>query len=220
MSTLDPRLDRLPEFDERSRQFRAVEGIEDKPFRSYTWSVPVSLNQGREGACVGFAWAHEIAARPWPDANITNDYAIAIYRWAQQNDHLPGEDYEGTSVLAGAKAVSEWLDRIREYRWAFGLDDVRRTLGYRGPLVLGLNWYSDMRQTDADGFVHASGEVIGGHAILAYSVSEKGKYVRLWNSWGRGWGQGSSCKVSFDDLGRLLDERGEACIPTRRISAT
>lgn len=205
-------------------------GIEDKPFRSYTWNLPIksyspphpnlerlALDQGTEGACVGFAWAHEIAARPWSDPNITDDYAIAIYRWAQQNDEWPGENYSGTSVLAGAKAVTEWLSRIKEYRWAFGLDDVRRTIGYKGPVVLGINWYEGMFRPDSTGRIQPTGSLMGGHAILAYRVDERNKRIYLWNSWGQDWWEGGPwCFLTFEDLGRLLSEQGEACIPVVR----
>jgi hypothetical protein len=60
----DRTLDRLVEFDERSRNFSAAVGLETYPFRSYTWACDPVLDQGREGACVGFAWAHELSARP------------------------------------------------------------------------------------------------------------------------------------------------------------
>lgn len=213
----DPRLDRVPEFDPASRRFRAVEGIEQLPFRGYTWRVPVSLDQGREGACVGFGWAHELAARPWPIPGITNSEAFGIYYWARQHDEWPGENYDGTSVLAGAKAVTEWLPYVKEYRWAFGLDDVRRTIGYRGPVVLGLNWYEGMFEPQPDGRIQPTGGLMGGHCILAYSVSEHLRIVRLWNSWGPDWWQGGAwCYLTFDDLDRLLHEQGEACIPVTR----
>src|SRR5688500_17268219 len=110
----DPRLDRLPEFDPKSLRYPAPHLLMPAQLtipldmvRSYTWSVPVALDQGNEGACVGFSWAQEIAARPYSDASITNDYAQAIYYWARQHDAWEGESYDGTSVLAGAKAVSE-----------------------------------------------------------------------------------------------------------------
>lgn len=64
----DPRLDRLVQFDERSRGYGIVPLLEaqDKTQpRSYTWGCDIrTLDQGREGACVGFAWAGEAAARP------------------------------------------------------------------------------------------------------------------------------------------------------------
>lgn len=223
-----PILDRRIEFDEKSRAYPVRTLLTDeqqgRPVRSYTWSVPVTLNQGNEGACVGFAWAQEIAARPWPDKNITDDYAFAIYRWAQKHDQWPGEDYSGTSVLAGAKAVTEWLERIIEYRWAFGLDDLKRAVAYKGPAVLGLNWYSGMWKPDTDGRIRPTGDLVGAHAIVMPKV--RGPQYRnrkfansnwVYNSWGLsdGWPWGW---FSDDDLERLLHESGEACIPVLRAA--
>lgn len=229
-------LNRVPNFDERSRAFRAVEGIEENPFRSYTWRCNAWNDQGQEGACVGFAWSHELAARP---AEYPADATVAhqIYEKAKQLDQWPGEAYDGTSVLAGAKAVhgmvgQEGKPLIEEYRWAFGIEDAVRVLGYRGPLVLGINWHEGMWHPDSNGFIKPTGNVVGGHAILARAVkivwrnghgpatvdnldTEK-SYVTLRNSWGRDWGLGGDCRISVMDLNFLLKEQGEACIPTVR----
>lgn len=226
---MTPILDRLIEFDDSSRRYPIRALLTDRQQmvepRSYSWSVPVSLDQGNEGACVGFSWAQEIAARPWPDKNITDDYAIAIYRWAQQNDQWPGEDYDGTSVLAGAKAVNEWLNRIIEYRWAFGIDDVARTIAYRGPVVLGINWYTGMMRPESDGRIRPTGSVEGGHAILLpkrqgarWNIISERRRNFVYNSWGRrnGW---PYAYLTDDDLERLLHEQGEACIPVLRKAA-
>lgn len=206
--------DRLVEFDPESRSY-PIRTLVPPKFRSYTWRTFINLDQGSEGACVGFAWTHDLAARPWPIRGLTDTYAGWVYRQAQKVDEWPGEDYEGTSVLAGAKVLhrSGYMD---EYRWAFGLDDLRLALGYKGPAVLGLNWYRGMYEPDEKGFIHPTGSLLGGHAILAYSVSEPGEFVRLHNSWGPGWGEQGTCKVSFTDLDRLLREQGEACIPVIR----
>jgi hypothetical protein len=229
-------LNRVVHFDERSRSFPATAGIEENPFRSYTWRCNAWNDQGREGACVGFAWSHELAARP---AEYPTDAAFAqkIYQRAKQLDPWPGEDYDGTSVLAGAKAVKEMVGLagkplIEEYRWAFGIEDVLRVLGYRGPLVLGLNWYEGMFDPDVNGFIRPTGAILGGHAILARAVkivwrnghgpatvenldTEK-SFVTLRNSWGRDWGIGGDCRISVLDLNILLREQGEACVPTVR----
>ena len=223
---LDRRLDRLIEFDPRSRNFPIrelfrAEEVED-PIRSYTWSVPVVLDQGSEGACVGFAWAQEIAARPWADPKITDTYAQAIYYWARQHDEWPGEDYNGTSVLAGAKAVSEWLDRIKEYRWAFGLDDAKRAVAYKGPGVAGSYWWTGMFQPDSSGRIRPTGIREGGHAYLVprvtgprYKVKSVRNRVYVYNSWGRsgGW---PWAWMSDDDFEFLLHDDGEFCIPVLR----
>jgi hypothetical protein len=133
-------------------------------------------------------------------------------------DPWPGDSYEGTSVLAGIKALqSLYPHAIPEYRWAFGIDDVIDTLGYFGPLVLGVPWYDGMYEPDQNGFIHAKGKVVGGHAILARGVSISRAAVLLHNSWGQAWGPlNGDCYISFDDLNKLLHEDGEACVPVTR----
>ncbi len=118
------------------------------------------------------------------------------------------------STVAGAKAMQErgWLT---EYRWAFGLDDVLESIARLGPAVLGLQWYEGMMAPDHLGWLHVRGDLVGGHAILARGVSVSRRYVRVRNSWGRGWGQAGDCLLSWDDLGRLLDEQGECAVPIR-----
>lgn len=234
----DRRLGRLPQFDERSRAFGIRETLPAliKP-RSYTWSCPVWLDQGNEGSCVGFSIAQEAAARPVKVKDITNSVGREIYHRAQTLDPWEGEDYEGTSVLAGIKAAKErgWYG---EYRWAFGLNDLILALGYKGPAVLGINWYSSMSRPDASGLIKISGNVDGGHAIMANGVKivwltgttedqkfspnwlsfvDKSKsFARLHNSWGEDWGIFGDCFIGFNDLDRLLHEQGEGVIPTHR----
>lgn len=217
--TADHPLGRRVEFDDRSRSFPIRSLLEQrgatKP-RSYTWRVPVSLDQGSEGACVGFGWAHELAARPVVVHGVTNTLALHLYDRAKQLDEWPGEDYDGTSVLAGAKTVEE-AGFMDEYRWAFGLEDLRLAIGYHGPAVLGINWYDGMFTPDGDGRIRPTGNLAGGHCILAYAVSERLKLVKLWNSWGpKWWAGGSWCYLTFDDLEKLLNEQGEACVPVHR----
>lgn len=214
----DPRLDRLQEFDERSRAYPVRELLtteqQRKP-RSYTWRLAERLDQGSEGACVGFAWAHEAAARPAVIRGLAEADAREVYRRAQQLDAWPGENYSGTSVIAGAKACQErgWLT---EYRWAFGIDDLELAVGYKGPAVLGLDWHAGMLRPDANGRIHPSGPVVGGHAIVCVGVNVKHQTFRLVNSWGAGWGFVGSCYILREDLARLLDADGEACVPVVR----
>jgi hypothetical protein len=217
----DPRLDRLEQFDERSRSFPIRALLATTTPRSYTWAVPGGvgqvLDQGREGACVGFAWAAERAARPVPRPTTDAD-ALAVYRAAQLVDEWPGEAYSGTSVLAGAKVAAQqgWL---REYRWGFGLDDALAAISRHGPCVLGIPWYDSMyRPTIKSGraSITVSGSVVGGHAIVARGVSVKRCEVLLRNSWGPSWGIAGDAAISWDDLGTLLAADGECCVPVLR----
>lgn len=221
-TTQDKRLDRLVHFDERSKAFPIRELIGDKQPRSYTWRLNTRLDQGSDGACVGFSWSHELAARPVEVPNITNATALQTYYRAQQLDEweggaYPGASpfYEGTSVLAGAKAVQE-TGHMKEYRWAFSLNDALLAIGYQGPGILGTWWYSDMFEPDEKGFVKPTGSRVGGHAIIVRGISVKGRYVRLSNSWGTNWGVGGDCFVTFEDFEKLLMDEGEFCIPVGR----
>jgi hypothetical protein len=210
-------LGRKIQFDERSRNFPVRTLLPVKPLRSYTWRCFDYLDQGADGSCVGFSWTHELAARPSEVPNLNATTAFAVYKLAQTIDPWEGENYEGTSVLAGVKAVQKLHpDKITEYRWAFNLQDVLMTLSYLGPVVIGIPWYTGMFVPDADGLIKPTGWQAGGHAILVKGINIKTGLVRLHNSWGTGWGKGGDCFISFSDLDRLLREQGEACIAVKR----
>jgi len=218
------KLDRLVQFDERSRNFpvRATIDPTRKP-RSYTWRCDTYLDQGAEGACVGFSMTHELAGRPVcvPDLDVA--FAREKVYWeAQKIDEWAGGSYpganpyyEGTSVLAGIKVLKK-LGYIDEYRWAFGLDDLVLAVGYKGPAVLGVNWYEGMFDVLPCGHVHVTGQVAGGHAILCKGVSVTKRTFTLHNSWGSSWGNGGDALISWEEMDRLLHEAGEAVIPTVR----
>lgn len=209
---------RRPEFDERSRGFpiRALLD-ETKPLRSYTWRCNVALDQGPDGACVGFAWAHELAARPAEVDDLDYDDAFGFYRAAQQVDEWPGDRYEGTSVLAGAKVVraAGW---IAEYRWAFTFRELALGVGYNGPAVIGVDWLEGMMAPDRHGIVRALGRTVGGHAVLVNGIDVNRGLLRIHNSWGPGWGIDGECFMYFDDVAHLLARNGEACFALRRTT--
>jgi len=220
----DGRLDRLTQFDERSRAYGIRHLVETKKPRGYTWRCDAWLDQGTEGACVGFSMAHELAARPAVVLGMSNQFAREQVYWeAQRTDQWSGgaypgarPRYEGTSVLAGVKVLQS-LGFIREYRWAFGLQDLILAVGHGGPAVLGVNWYSGMYDPDHDGMLRPTGDLVGGHAILCHGVSVSGRFFKVHNSWGRSWGLNGEALVSWNDMERLLHEGGEACIPSVRV---
>ena len=211
-----PKLDRLVEFDERSRSFAMRPLLAtSKPRRSYTWKVGVSLDQGNEGACVGFGWAHELAARPKVHM-MDNATAFSIYRQAKTLDAWAGENYEGTSVLAGAKAV-KLRGYISEYRWCFSEDDLALTVGYKGPVVLGAWWRTGMDQLkrDSSGKLWASysGPIRGGHCFITHGYNVNLDAYKMWNS----WGPPSEFWMKRTDVAAMLADDGEACVPVVRL---
>lgn len=203
------------QFDERSRNFPIRQIIKEAKRRSYTWSCKEVLDQGSEGSCTGFSVAHEAIARPVVIKNVTAKIAREIYKRAQQLDEWPGEDYEGSSVLAAIKAGQEkgWY---KEYRWAFSEEDLALAVGYKGPAVIGVYWYEGMMEPDRKGLIKVEGDTLGGHAILCNGFNVKTGLYRLHNSWGWNWGISGECFISSADMARLLKEDGEACIPVVR----
>lgn len=212
----DRTFDRRPYFDDRSRAFPIRSLIAPTArLRSYTWSCRGVLDQGAEGACVGFGWAGELLARPAVVEGVTDDVARSLYHRARELDDWPGENYDGTSVLGGAKAVAG-AGFMDEYRWAFDLNDVLMTLGYHGPVVLGVNWREGMVETDDEGWIHATGEVVGGHCVFLRGVNVRAGGVLVQNSWGLEWGINGCAHMTWANLDALLHDDGEACVPVRR----
>lgn len=215
--------------DPRSRQYPSADVLDTVTERQLKrsrvfWKRGPQLDQGRDGACVGFSWTQELFTSPVRVAiapsTDPNGFATGIYHRARQLDDTPGEDYEGTSVLAGAKVIKEhgWM---AEYRWAFGIDDVIQALLYNGPVVLGIPWYDDMFTPDVANVIHKGGGLAGGHAILAngYQGAAGRPVIHLQNSWGD-WGNDGGAWIDTATLADLLSEDGEACVPMGRHYAT
>lgn len=219
-----------PTFDERSKDFPIRSAIAERPKRrTKRWRNGVILDQGREGACVGFGWTAEALSTPVAvdltrlKAEAPDDptaFAQSVYHRAKQLDTFPGEDYDGTSVLAGAKALKE-LGIVKEYRWCFKIEDVIDAILTKGPVVLGIYWYAGMYDAPK-GSLKVSGEKVGGHCITAVGFvlakdSVNGEdSILLQNSWGPSWGKWGLAEITVSDLSKLLEDDGEACVVTRR----
>lgn len=213
--TADPRLDRLPQFDSRNLKYLAIRGIEDQVPINKVWEINVHLDQGQEGACVGFAFGADALAKPNSVSFVDNKYSREVYKAAQKIDEWEGEEYEGTSTLAGAKVMQKrgFFDR---YEWVYTVPELILAVGYKGPALIGVDWYEGMLDTDSNGFIHATGQVLGGHCTLVHEVNIVEGYFRIWNSWSEWWGENGTAKISFEDMALLLQGYGEACIPVNR----
>lgn len=226
----DYKLDWIPRHDPRSLQY-PIRAIVDRTTPvNMTWRTPaVPLDQGREGACVGFGWTHEALTTPVAvdfarvRASVPRDpaeFARYCYLSAQRIDEWEGENYEGTSVLAGAKVMRQ-AGLLLEYRWCFSTKDVAMALSNTGPVVLGIPWYDSMYYPVGN-ICRVGGDLVGGHCIIVTKYRRKGVIFEdeaafgLFNSWGPDWGHNGHAWVKESDLAFLLRQDGEACVPVRR----
>ena len=108
---------------------------------------------------------------------------FALYERAQTRDPWPGEDYDGTSVNAG-------LDTLRlEGAWPVRAG---RTTGPRAADGIQNYYWCD------------SAEQVG-HAL------DSKAYVRVLNSWGRGYPR--EVRLPMEAIDRLIREEGEFAVP-------
>jgi hypothetical protein len=223
-------LDWRSRHDERSREYPVRALIASAATRrDRQWRPGPILDQGREGACVGFAWAAEAFATPisvdlarvarnTPDT--PTGFALFLYGMAKYLDPWEGQDYSGTSVLAGAQSTQN-MGLLREYRWAFGIDDVIDAVIHVGPVVVGIPWFHGMYEAPG-GVLTRSGNFVGGHALLVTGYSRSSDRVpgketlTVQNSWGSGWGNSGMAEITTEGMSSLLADRGEACVPIAR----
>lgn len=212
-------LGRLPAFDQRDRlhQIRPLLASTE-PRKEYAyWHGSAFLDQGSTSMCVEYAWHHYVqAGRVRPRAKYPYWTVGEPYHAMQKIDEWPGEDYDGTSVRAGAKLMQE-MGFITEYRWAWDLETVVDAVTRLGPVVVGTNWYDDMFDPDQRGIVRATGYNLGGHAWLIDGANRKHGMARAKNSWGRSWGKNGRFWIPFEDLEKLINEDGEACLSVEAV---
>lgn len=183
--------------------------------RSVTRKKSIWLNQGTEGACTGFGAEHVRALSPYPQPT-SNTTARDVYRLAQTMDEWEGESYEGSSVNGAMKAERE-LGYIREWRWCTSMTEVRHALSYHGAVEFGSWWFPGMWNVDVDGFVHPTGDPVGGHAyaVAGFNVLNGARRYWIENSWGPDWGINGGAWIWEDDLARLLGNDGECAVPIK-----
>lgn len=193
--------------DSRDRKYRLRVGASQRTSR-YWRDTAWTGNQGGNPSCVGYAWKAYLTAAPLSQLKRLDPNGL--YDLCKYRDEWNGEDYEGTSVRAGAD-VLKTLGLIAEYRWATSLESVANAVLELGPVVVGSDWYAAMDEPEK-GVIHAEGDVVGGHAYLITGVDTVRRRLRVRNSWGLEWGDKGRAWLPFSDFRRLLKSDGEACL--------
>ena len=214
MPDLKP-LGRIVQHDPRSLNFAAPAAPTLKSVTHRRLCPP--FDQGQLGSCTGNAMAGLLMTTPTHPRGVklTEVDAVKLYSYATTVDDAPGSyppDDTGSSGLAVAKAAQHY-GYITAYAHAFGLDHVLAAL-VLAPVIIGVNWYEGFDNPDANGWVHISGSVRGGHEFELVGLNVHTKSVTAVNSWGSEWGAGGRFRFSWDVLGQLLAEQGDATTVT------
>lgn len=205
--------------DPRNRDYPAVGDVQagalvgaDAPIQTHTWWREGCFDQRGENCTIeaasGLLYSSPFRTHLTPRHLVdvdTEDKRLALYEASKDYDPWPGRDYDGTSSDAPLKLfrAKGW---IAEWRWCFGVDDVLRTVSNVSPVTIGVNWLAGMEKLDEHGFVHATGEVVGGHEIVVEGLNATHEYVTLVQS----WGPPCRWRLSFADLDALLKDEGDA----------
>jgi hypothetical protein len=221
------RLGRHVHHDERSKSYR-VNALARADLNSIRHGryIPV-LFQGDLGSCTGNAALGAVGTSPlWEalpdslkpsttDPDADERLAVQLYSVATGLDQWPGSwppSDTGSDGLSVAKAAQK-AGYISGYRHAFGLDDALSALA-NSPVIVGINWYSSFDEPDANGNIRLTrgAFVRGGHEIVMDELDVEGRRVGFTNSWGEDWGLHGRAYLSWDDFGRLLDEKGDVTV--------
>lgn len=192
------------------------------PSSAVHWDVPISLDQGEEGECVGHGWAHFLAANPHPESIGTeilqNPIAERLYERAQHFDGSPPDEQSGASVDGGARAAVEARGITAWHTAVSGITTVADAVIRLGPVVIGTDWLNSMMDPDPNTNVltvdRRSG-IAGGHCLLINGYDPATQHFTLKNSWGAGWGNNGEAQIRSTDLAWLLSQQGEAVTGTK-----
>jgi hypothetical protein len=172
--------------------------------------------QGQVSSCTEHALTNKLCGWPRPRHLASLPWQQhQLYYEAQRVDEWPGENYEGTSGRAVCRVARDY-GLVSAWWNAFTVDEVLDLLladnadwNHVGPVIIGVNWYEGMLDLDAAGFVHVTGQVVGGHEVCLIGANAGTETLFGINS----WDSMRLFRLRFADLRRLLDEDGDAIFP-------
>jgi hypothetical protein len=206
--------------DERDKSFPVANVISTSSLpnipKKNWWADGWYGNQGSTSRCVVYSWSHWFEDGPVIENIILGRQKPIFdtgqfYIECQKRDGINEESYEGTTVRAGAKVLKE-LGIVKEYRWAFSIDEVIKAVTYLGPMVVGTMWYERMSNPSSKYIMTPRGNPLGGHAYMINGIDNNNELFRIKNSWGTRWAQHGQAYISFRNFEKLLLDHGEACI--------
>jgi hypothetical protein len=183
--------------------------------------VPV-FDQGDLGSCTGNAAVGCMATGGYfatvgatPHYAFAESGAVSCYSDATKADDYSGTypptdtGSDGLSVAKALKANGE----ISGYEHAFGIDQALAAL-MNGPWITGVSWFNDMFQPDAEGIVHPTGALAGGHEFVGDEYDAARGLIGFTNSWNASWGLAGRFYMPVEEYATLLGQDGDVTVFT------
>jgi hypothetical protein len=178
------------------------------PAGAKLWSdAEAVLDQGQTSHCVGFGGAQWGNTDPVDD-KYTNADGDKIYYECKVIDGEPNQE-DGSTVHSLATCLQN-RGRLNVYAWASTTDAITQFLSTQGSVIVGTDWYNDMFNPDANGFIAPTGGVAGGHCFLLDEYDPTQEAYGILNSWSSSWGKNGRAYIKIADFNTLLQSNGEA----------
>jgi len=221
----DPRLGRHVLHDSRSLNFQVdAAPIDSLPNAKWQHYIPV-LDQGSLGSCTGNAATGCLGAGEFwdtvkdknllasTDGQLDEQFAVGVYGDATKLDPWPGAYPPQDTGSDGLSVAKVLLSRglISGYQHATSLEAALTALS-KQPVIVGTEWLNDMFRPDADGRLHLSGSVAGGHEYLLDELDVTNKRIWMCNSWNTQWGLSGRAYFTYDDFAKLLTAQGDCTV--------
>jgi hypothetical protein len=172
-------------------------------------------------------WNHAKEIDGWPDTNPGDDNGTSVHAGGDSLRTVGAQRVKSMQLTAnvprpvfpgGVPYPVDLIEGIVATRWAVNVDEARDAIANLGPVVIGINWYSNFDTPRPKGNEYWIGEgtlgtVRGGHCVCLYGASDKRQAFKLKNSWGQSYPE---VWLPYATLTRLLSENGEVALTTDR----
>lgn len=200
----------------------SVDPLDKAPPPKVDWResgmVSAVKDQGNCGACVAFATcaAMESALLIGEGCALTLSEAHLFFCGAGDNacadgwDFLPAIDRAKEVGVCSAEALP-YTDtgvckdvapevKITDYSVSHSMRDRKKALE-AGPVIAGMEVYRDFLFYKSGIYEHATGEMIGLHAVCIVGYNDLESYWIVKNSWGTDWGEDGFARIAYGQSG-------------------